>query len=180
MNCSTTYFGCEKTVKFDTGVDWASLPIIRIHPGVAQESETQWVPHQEKRFPSVRNGCVRVDELCQSRQRHTGGGWLRARRQYHPSRYISPSECRFAVSSRPVGLRFSTNTLALWRTVTICWDGFIGYTVASEWQCNGWRCGTFSSRSFCIKLEERRMKVRGYDTTRPWGSTERASGTKSW
>jgi len=35
-----------------------------------------------------------------------------------------------------------------------------------------------SSRSFYINLEERRKKVRRYDTTRPWGSTE-LRGSKS-
>jgi len=38
-------------------------------------------------------------------------------------------------------------------------------------QCNGWRCENLSSRSFYIKLKERR-KVRRYDTTRPWGSRQ--------
>ena len=62
--------------------------------------------HQHKTFPSGRNGCVRVDALRQSRQRHPGGGLLRARRQYNASRCISPSDRRFAVSSRSVGLLF--------------------------------------------------------------------------
>jgi len=33
-NHSTTYYGCEHTVEFYTGVDWVSLPITRIHPRV--------------------------------------------------------------------------------------------------------------------------------------------------
>jgi len=37
--------------------------------------------HQQKTFRSGRNGCVRVDALRQSRQRHPGGVLLRARRQ---------------------------------------------------------------------------------------------------
>jgi len=44
--------------------------------------------------------------------------------------------------------------------------------------CNGWRCENLSSRSFYIKLEERR-KVRRYHTTRPWGSTQLRGSTKS-
>jgi len=60
--------------------------------------------HQQKTFPSGRNGSVRVDALRQSRQRHPGGGLLRAQRQYHVSRCISPSDRRFAISSRSVGL----------------------------------------------------------------------------
>jgi len=83
--------------------------------------------HQQKTFPYGRYGCVRVDALRQSRQRHPGGVLLRAQRQYHASRCISPSDRRFAVSSRS---------------------------------------GNHSSRSFYIKLKERR-KVRRYDTTRP-------------
>jgi hypothetical protein len=51
--------------------------------------------HQQKTFPSGRNACVRVDALRQSRQRYPGGGLLRARRQYHVSRCISPSDRRF-------------------------------------------------------------------------------------
>jgi len=35
--------------------------------------------HQQKTFPSGRNGSVRVDALRQSRQRHPGGGLLHAR-----------------------------------------------------------------------------------------------------
>jgi hypothetical protein len=87
--------------------------------------------HQPKTFPSGRNGCVRVDALRQSRQRHPGGGLLRARRQYHASRCIYPSDRRFAVSSRSVGLLF---TLALWPSMTIRRNGFIGYTLASALQ----------------------------------------------
>ena len=41
------------------------------------------------------------------------------------------------------------------------------YTLASGLQCNGWRCENLSSRSYYIKLEERRKKVRRYDATRP-------------
>jgi len=41
------------------------------------------------------------------------------------------------------------------------------YPLASGLQCNGWRCENLSSCSFYIKLEERRKKVRRYDTTRP-------------
>jgi len=93
--------------------------------------------HQQKTFPSGRNGSVRVDAHCQSRQRHPGGGLLCARRQYHASHCISPSDRCFAISSRSVGRLFQTNTLALWPTVTIRRNGFIGYTLASGSQCNG-------------------------------------------
>jgi len=44
--------------------------------------------------------------------------------------------------------------------------------------CNGWRCENLSSRSFYIKLEERR-KVRRCDPTRLWGSTQLRGSTKS-
>jgi len=36
-HCGTTYSGFEHTVELDTGVAWVSLPIMRIHPQVAQE-----------------------------------------------------------------------------------------------------------------------------------------------
>ena len=65
-----------------------------------------WQQHQQKTFPSGRNGSVRVDAVRQCRQRHPGGGLLRARRQYHASHCISPSDRRFAVSSGSVGLLF--------------------------------------------------------------------------
>jgi hypothetical protein len=64
------------------------------------------VKHQQKTFPSGRTGCVMVDALRQSRQRHPGGGLLRAWRQYHVSSCISPSDRCFAISSRSVGLLF--------------------------------------------------------------------------
>jgi hypothetical protein len=69
--------------------------------------------HQKKIFPSGWNDYVRVDAVCQSRQEHPGGGLLRARRQYHASRCISPFHHSFTVSSRSVGLQFYTNTVAL-------------------------------------------------------------------
>jgi len=62
--------------------------------------------HQQKIFPSGRNDSVRVDALRQSRQRHPGGGILRAWRQFNASRSISPSDRCFTVSSRSVGLLF--------------------------------------------------------------------------
>jgi len=55
--------------------------------------------------------------------------------------------------------------------VTIRRNGFIGYTLTSGLQCNGWCCKNLSSRSFYIQLEEGR-KGRRYNTTRPWGSTK--------
>jgi len=63
--------------------------------------------HQQKTFPSGRNGSVRVDALHQSRQRHPGGGLLRARRQYHASHCTSPSDRSFAVSSSDSASAFS-------------------------------------------------------------------------
>jgi len=40
---STAHYGCENAVEFKSGVAWASLPITRIHPWVALESEIQWL-----------------------------------------------------------------------------------------------------------------------------------------
>jgi len=127
--------------------------------------------HQQKTFPSGRHGSVGVDAHRQSRQRHPGGGLLRAWCPDHGSHHISPSDRHFTVSSRSLDLIFYTNTLALWPTVTIRRNGFIGYTLASRLPCNEWRCKNVSSRSFYIRLEQRR-KVSRYDTTRPWGSTQ--------
>jgi hypothetical protein len=62
--------------------------------------------HQQNIIPSRRNGSVRVDALRQRRQRHPGGGLLRARRQFNASHSISPSDRCFTVSSRSVGFLF--------------------------------------------------------------------------
>ena len=40
----TTNYGCEHMVEFDNGDAWAGLPITRIHPRVAHESNIQWLP----------------------------------------------------------------------------------------------------------------------------------------
>jgi len=45
--------------------------------------------------------------------------------------------------------------------------------------CNGWHCENLSLRSFYIWLEEHTKKVRRYDTTQPWGSTQLHGSTKS-
>jgi len=63
-------------------------------------------PYQQKKFPSGRDGSVRVDALRQGCQRHPGGGLLCTRPQYHASRCISPSDRCLTVSSCSVGLLF--------------------------------------------------------------------------
>ena len=83
-----------------------ALPISAILKARGMSNCSSWAQHQQKTFPSGRTGCVRVDALRQSRQRHPGGGLLRAWRQYHASSCISPSDRRFAVSSCSVGLLF--------------------------------------------------------------------------
>jgi hypothetical protein len=107
--------------------------------------------HQQKILPSRRSGSVCIDALCQSRQRHPGGALLRARHQFNSSRSISPSDCCFTVSSHSVGLLFQTTTLALWLTVTIRRNGFMGYALAFGLQCDGWRCENLSSLSFYLR-----------------------------
>jgi len=42
-NSTTAYCAWENMVEFDTGVAWGSLPVTRIHLGVATESKTQWL-----------------------------------------------------------------------------------------------------------------------------------------
>jgi hypothetical protein len=75
---------------------------VAYHPPIADSM----ILHHQKIIPSGRNGSVRVDAVRQNRQRHPGGGLLRARHQYHASRCISPSHRSFTVSSRSVGLLF--------------------------------------------------------------------------
>jgi len=43
-NGRTTHNGCENTVEVDTRVAWKSLPIMRIHPWVAEESKIHRLP----------------------------------------------------------------------------------------------------------------------------------------
>ena len=84
-----------------------------------------------KHIPFGQNGSILVDALCRSRQRHPGGGLFHARHQYNASRCISPSDHCLIVSSCSVGPPFQTITLALWPTVTIRRNGFIGSALAS-------------------------------------------------
>jgi len=67
------------------------------HPVAVESSQVVPVVHQQETSPSGRNGSVRVDALCHSRQRKPGGRLLRTRRQYHASHCISPSDRSFAV-----------------------------------------------------------------------------------
>jgi len=63
-NCSTTYYGCENTVGFDTAVHWASLSIPGIHLQVAEGStiswfwatvdNTSWMEHRQVRHPRLK------------------------------------------------------------------------------------------------------------------------------
>jgi len=53
------------------------------------------------------NGPVRVDALRQRRQRHPGGGILRAGRQYHASHCTLPPDRSFAISSSDSARAFS-------------------------------------------------------------------------
>jgi len=73
----------------------------------------------------------------------------------------------FSLCQSPIEI----HTLALWPTVTIRGNRFIGYTLASGFQRNAWRCENLSPCSFHIERQERR-KIRRYDTTRLWGSTQ--------
>jgi hypothetical protein len=75
---------------------------------------------------------------------------VRAWHQFNGSHCISPSEHRFPISSRSVGLLFKTITLALWPTVTQRRNGFIGYACASGLECNRWCCENLSLRSIYL------------------------------
>ena len=62
-NCSPSYYWCENPVEFDTGVAWARLSIMRIHPRVAEASTIQqlqvtrhnrgWMDNRQVRHGSV-------------------------------------------------------------------------------------------------------------------------------
>jgi hypothetical protein len=87
--------------------DGGDIPVrYKDYVDVFSKDMAETLAHQQKTFPSGWNGCVRVDALSQSRQRHPGGRLLHARGQYDVSRSISPSDRRFAVSSRSVSLLY--------------------------------------------------------------------------
>ena len=96
------HFDKERSGQFDCHKPSPGVVLSQLSPFYAQEIQH----HQQKIFPSGRNGSVGVDALLQSRQRHPGGGLLRARRQFNASRSMSPSDCCFTVSSRSVSLLF--------------------------------------------------------------------------
>lgn len=81
--------------------------------------------HQQKLFPSRRNGTVHVDALCPSHPRHLGGRLLCARHRYLESCCILTSDHSFTIISCFVHHLLYLNTLALWRTATINWNEFI-------------------------------------------------------
>jgi len=94
------------------------------------------VPASAKKFRSRRDGSVREVVVHQSHQRHRSGGLLCARRKFYASRCILPSHCGFTPPSRCVSLSFQMNTVVLWPTVNIRWNGFLGYALASGLQCD--------------------------------------------
>jgi hypothetical protein len=114
---------------------------------------TELGDHPHKIFPSWRNGSVRLDSLRQSHQSHPSGRLLCTRPLYHEARCISPSDSCFTVSSCSAGLLFSTDAPALWPTVTIRRNRFIGYALASGLQCDGWRCENLSLHSFYLRTK---------------------------
>jgi len=85
-----------------------------------------------------------------------------------------------AVSPYLLALSVSYFKQTLWRCGQL-WPyvgmGSLGTNLHRD--CNGWRCKNLSSCSFYIKLEERRKKVRRYDTTQQWGSMRLDGSTKS-
>jgi len=106
--------------------------------------------HQQRNIPFRWNVSISVDVLRQSCQRHPGRELLCARCQYNALHCISPSDRCFNISCCSVGLVFYTVTLALLQTVTIRWNGFIGYALASGLQCDGWHRENHSSRSLYL------------------------------
>jgi len=85
-----------------------------------------------------------------------------------------------AVSPFLLALSVSYIKQTLWRCGQL-WPyvGMGSFGIRLHRDCNGWRCENLSSRSFYIKLKERR-KLRRYDTTGLWGSTQLHGSTKSW
>jgi len=84
-----------------------------------------------------------------------------------------------AVSPCLLALSVSYFKQTLWRCGQLwLYVGMSSLGTRLHRDCNGWRCENLCSRSFYIKLEERR-KVKRYDTTRPWGSTQLRGSTKS-
>jgi len=124
-------FQTETGVVADEQITNTQLP----QPGESRSKSSRL--DQQKNIPFGSNGSVGVDSLCQSHESHPAGGLLRNQRQYNTSRCISPSDRCFTLSSHSVSLLFQTITLALWPTVTLRWNRFIGYELASGLQCVG-------------------------------------------
>jgi len=82
-----------------------------------------------------------------------------------------------AVSTFLLTLSFSYCTQTLWHCGQL-WP-YIGMGSLGTRLHRNCRCENLSLHSFYIKLEERRKKVRRYDTTWPWGSTQLHGSTKS-
>jgi len=96
--------GVERKAEEEGGEMWKKITDEDIREALFNQSVQK--AHQQKTFPAGRDGSVRVHALCQSRHRLPGGGLFRARRQYHASHGISPSDRCFAISSCSVGLLF--------------------------------------------------------------------------
>jgi len=111
-----------------------SLPILGNIQAPRRHLDAQ---HQERTFPSGWNGFIRVNVLRQSCLRHPGGELHCAQHQDHASRYISPSDRRFAISSRFVGLQFRTNTLVLCQLCPYGGMGSLGTRLHRD--CNAMR-----------------------------------------
>jgi len=129
--------------------------IIRANHGWSQivDHELHVSHHQQKNIWSAQNCSTWVDMLCYSCQRYPGGDVLYSWPQYLASHRMPPSDRSFTIFSSSVCLQFQTNTLALWPTVTIRRNGFLGYTLASGLQCNGWHFDNVSSGSFHLRAK---------------------------
>jgi len=127
--------------------------------------------HQQKTFPSGQNGCVRAVRDTPVVDYSAPGVNTTCRAAYRPPIAVSPFLHVLSVS-------YFKQTIwrcgQLWPYVGMGWLG-----THLHRNCNGWRWENRCSRSFYIKLEERRNTVRRYDTTLPWESTQLHGSTKS-
>ena len=105
------------------------------------------VVHQQKTIRFGQNGAVRAVRDTPVAAYSAPGINTTRRVAYRPPIAVSPFVLALSVS-------YFKRTL--WRqrpTVTIRRNGFIGHTLASGLQCDGWHCVNLSSRSFYLRAK---------------------------
>jgi hypothetical protein len=136
--------------------------------------------HQQNTFLWGRNGCVRVDALCQSRQRHPGGRILRVRPRYHVSHCRSPSDRRFfSLCRSTIGDKHSAGVANCDHTSE--WVHWVHTSIGIAIQRLTLRKSLLRIPLHYVRVAyEEGEKIRYYPAVRIHKISVRASETKSW